>query len=80
MEYFNTVNTIIGVVIVILGFLAIVAMRLRRLTKETREFVETVRSALADRKITREELKRIFDEAEDVAAIIQEILLLVRRR
>jgi len=80
MEYFNTVGTIIGVVIVVLGFLAAVAFKLQRLVKESKEFVEVIRAALEDRKITREELRHIFDEADDIAYIIREILVLAQQR
>ena len=80
MDWFNVSAGVLAFALVVVGIMAAVIRHLESLNKETRELAEVIREALADKQITKQELKDIFKETQDVAEIINQIVNLVQKQ
>lgn len=79
MEWTDIALIVVAVLLILAGGY------IKRLTKEIKELVDVFSEAIADKKITREELKSIIKEANDIKATAWEIIsaisgLLARKR
>lgn len=77
MEWTEVAFTVAVAVLVLLGFYV---RHLRHLVKEGYELYYAVKDALRDGSISKDELKKIFDEAKDVGEVIINITQLFTRR
>lgn len=77
MEWSEIAFTVAVAVLVLIG---VYVRHLRHLVKESYELYCAVKDALKDREITKDELKKIFDEAKDVGEIVLSISQLFARR
>ena len=70
------------IVAIVIGALVVLVESgvLAKLYKESKEFVDVLRQALADRRITAEEFEQILDEFDDIPAVLTEIYKLLRRK
>ena len=69
------------VALIVLGVLVLLAGGyIQRLVKETKDLVDVFSDAIADKKVTKEELGSIIKEFRDVKAITLEIVGLLNRK
>ena len=69
------------VVLIVLGVLLLLAGGyIQKLAKEVKDLVDVFSAAIADKKVTKEELESIIKEAKDVKAITLEIIGLLNRK
>ena len=66
--------------IVLVVILMLAGGYIKRLTKEIKDLVDAFSEAIADKKITKEELDKILKEADDIRKVILEIAKLVARK
>ena len=62
---------VLGAIVAILGSaVAVVSVKYKNVLKEIRELAEVVQDSYKDKKITKDEQKKILDEVVDVAQAI----------
>lgn len=69
-----------GIAMVTLVLIGAYVKHLQSLVKESKELYLAVKDAIADRDITREELRTIFKETQDVGEVILSIAQLFARK
>jgi hypothetical protein len=69
-EWFTLNNTLYVIVLALGGLLTILSSKYRKILKELVELAETLKTGLADKKLTKSEKEDVLKEALDVVRAI----------
>ena len=76
----ENVELYLGIALMVVVFAAGAIVKMRKTIKELKEFLNVIKLALADRKITVKELDTILKEGEDVVRAAFKVITLINRR